>query len=221
MKDSGNDQTMPIRGHTAEEDPPLLREDIAVAEDWPPVRGDYTVGNPKNRVAVVTLSSRISLEGAAISGPCVTENLGIEKIIANVISNSNIRFLILCGRESRGHLPGDTILALHKNGLDGWGRIVGSKGAIPFIENLPREAISRFQSQVEVVDKIGTVDALEISRLIIEYSSKSDVYPEPPFLVMKRRHVQVPTSATMSDMLFGDGIWLDASLWMVSMTEEM
>lgn len=192
----------------------------AMINDWPPVRGDYALGNPLNRVAVVTLSSRISLDGAAISGPCVTENLGIEKIIANVISNSNIRFLIICGIESRGHLPGDTILALHKNGLDEWGRIIGSRGAIPFIENLPREAISRFQSQVEVVDKIGTVDSREINRLILEYNFKSDVYPEPPFLVMKRRPRRTQTTDYEGDLIFGDRTWMDTSLWLISRGEE-
>lgn len=83
-----------------------------IATDWPAVRSDCSVGNLEGRVAVVTLASRLALEGAAISGPCVTENLGIEKIVANIISNSNIRFLILCGMESRGHLPGDTILEI-------------------------------------------------------------------------------------------------------------
>jgi tetrahydromethanopterin S-methyltransferase subunit A len=104
---------------------------------WPPVRGDFVVGDPEGRVAVVTLASRLRAEGAAISGPCKTENLGIEKIVANTISNCNIRFLIICGAESKGHLPGDTLLALHRNGIDEQGRIIGSKGAIPFIQNLP------------------------------------------------------------------------------------
>jgi len=114
---------------------------------WPPVRGDYVVGDPEARVAVVTLASRLRAEGAAISGPCKTENLGVEKIVANTISNCNIRFLIICGAESKGHLPGDTLLALHRNGIDGQGRIIGSKGAIPFIQNLPPEAVRRFRSR--------------------------------------------------------------------------
>ena len=77
--------------------------------NWPPFRGDYLVGSPKSRIAVVTLASNLHIEGAAISGSCKTENLGVEKIVANIISNSNIRFLLICGAESKGHLPGDSI----------------------------------------------------------------------------------------------------------------
>ena len=87
-------------------------------ESWPPVRGEYAVGDPNAGVAVVTLASQLRVRGAAISGPCKTENLGVEKIVANVVSNCNIRFILLCGAESKGHLPGNTLLALHRNGID-------------------------------------------------------------------------------------------------------
>ena len=112
-------------------------------DPWPPVRGDYLVGDPNAGVAVATLASPLFVLvgshlppyiGAAIYGPCKTENLGVEKIVANVISNCNIRFLIITGVESKGHLPGDTLLALHRNGIDEQGRIIGSKGAEPYPE---------------------------------------------------------------------------------------
>ena len=135
-------------------------------DPWPPVRGEYLLGDPGARVAVVTLASTFHPRGAAISGPCRTENLGLEKIVANVISNSNIRVLIICGAESKGHLPGNTLIALHKNGIDERGRIIGSKGAIPFIQNLPAQAIERFARQVELVERIGLEDREEIERLI-------------------------------------------------------
>ncbi len=67
------------------------------ADGWPVISGDYIVGDPESPVAVTTLASHIEadLNGAAIAGPCKTENLGIEKVVANIISNPNIRFLIL------------------------------------------------------------------------------------------------------------------------------
>ena len=46
--------------------------------------------------------------GAALCGPCKTENLGLEKVIANVIANPNIRFMLFCGTEVKGHLSGQT-----------------------------------------------------------------------------------------------------------------
>ncbi len=185
-------------------------------DPWPPVRGDYLVGNPSAAVAVATLASSIFPKGAAISGQCKTENLGVEKIVANVISNCNIRFLILCGVESKGHLPGDTILALHKNGIDEQGRIVGSKGAIPFIQNLPPEAIRRFQSQVELIDRIGLEDTAEIEELVCRYNLLAEPYPEEPFQVVRRRVVKPEILAGESDLFFGAGVSMDTSSWSVA-----
>ena len=70
------------------------------AEGWPVINGDYVAGDPESPVAAATLASHIEQipvdAGAAIAGPCKTENLGIEKMISNLISNPNLRFLILC-----------------------------------------------------------------------------------------------------------------------------
>lgn len=193
-------------------------------ESWPPVRGDYTIGDPAAGVAVVTLASQIfAREGrnlcpapdAALIGPCVTENLGVEKVVANMISNSNIRFLLICGAESKGHLPGNTLLALHRNGIDGQGRIVGSKGAIPFIQNLPPEAVRRFQEQVELIDRIGLEDREEIERLIEKYSALARAYPEEPFQVFRRRIRPTLLVAGEGDLAFGEGAVADSSSWLV------
>ena len=66
------------------------------AKGWPVVKGEYDAGDPKSPVAVATCGSHFNLfpikAGAGISGPFKTENLGIEKIVANVISNPNIRY---------------------------------------------------------------------------------------------------------------------------------
>jgi tetrahydromethanopterin S-methyltransferase subunit A len=184
-------------------------------ETWPPIRGDYVVGSPESRMAVVTLASHLRAEGAALIGPCKTENLGVEKVVANTISNSNIRFLILCGMESKGHLPGDALLALHKNGIDEQGRILGSHGAIPFIQNLPPEAIRRFQDQVELIDRIGLEDEGQIELLIREYSSKAGQYHEEPFQVVKRRIRPGNVSFGKGDLFLGSGVVMDASAWLV------
>lgn len=184
-------------------------------DPWPPVRGDYHVCDPLARVAVVTLASPIEVKGAAIFGQCKTENLGVEKIVANVISNCNIRFLILCGLESRGHMPGNTILALHKNGIDDQGRIIGSEGAIPFIQNLPVEAIHRFQDQVELIDCIGLVDALQIEELVVSYSQMSEPYPAEPFQVVKRKAATRLIAAGSGDLVFGADVVMDSTAWIV------
>ena len=182
---------------------------------WPPIRGDYTVGDPNAGVAVVTLASSLQAHGSAIIGPCKTENLGIEKIVANVISNSGIRFVMICGVESKGHLPGDTLLALHKNGIDSQGRILGSRGAIPFIQNLLPEAISRFQKQVEVIDYIGLEDVDEIERLIDKYNRLAEPYPEEPFQFFKRKVPRREVLAGEGDLSLGSRVSMDTSSWLV------
>jgi len=121
------------------------------------------IGDPQSPVAGATLASHIENvlidAGAAIAGPCKTENLGVEKMMANIISNPNIRFLILCGSEVQGHVTGQSIVALHENGVDPEKRkIIGATGAIPFIENIPDEAIERFQVQLELINMIDTED---------------------------------------------------------------
>ena len=182
-------------------------------DPWPPLRGDYQVGDPRSAVAVVTLASSLFIKGCAIFGQCVTENLGLEKIVANVISNCNIRFLIVCGLESKGHLPGNTLLALHKNGIDPQGRIVGSKGAIPFIQNLPPEAISRFQEQVELIDCIGLADVEEIEALVARH--KREPFAGEPFLVFKRKTPIRAIATGDADLTLGAGVVMDASAWLV------
>ncbi|VVB65161.1 Tetrahydromethanopterin S-methyltransferase subunit A 1 [uncultured archaeon] len=186
---------------------------------WPPLRGDYVVGDPEGRVAVVTLASVMRIENSAISGTCKTENLGVEKIVANLISNSNIRFLLICGAESKGHLPGNTLIALHKNGLDEKSRIIGSKGAIPFMQNLTTEAVRRFQAQIQLIDRIGMEDEKQIRLLVEEYSSKGEPYPEEPFQAIKlksKRGLSAPLVAGIGDVLFGSDVALDSVAWMVT-----
>ncbi|MGI6481715.1 MAG: tetrahydromethanopterin S-methyltransferase subunit A [Methanobacterium sp.] len=147
------------------------------ADGWPVINGDYVVGDPQSCVAGATLASHIEEvlvdAGAAIAGPCKTENLGIEKMVANLISNPNIRFLLLCGSEVQGHITGQSIEALHANGVDADKRkIVGATGAIPFIENVPDEAIERFQQQMEIVSMIDIEDAAAIQSKVKECIEK-------------------------------------------------
>ena len=146
------------------------------ASGWPIVQGDYHTGDANSPVAVITMGSHldetaICAAGAALAGSCKTENLGIEKIVANIISNPNIRFVLLCGTEVKGHLSGQSIEAMHKNGVDG-GKIVGSGGAIPFLENLTTDHIKRFQEQVELVNIMESEDIGQISAKIAELTAR-------------------------------------------------
>jgi tetrahydromethanopterin S-methyltransferase subunit A len=146
------------------------------ASGWPIVQGDFHSGDANNPVAVMTCGSHLDEKGicdkgAAIAGSCKTENLGLEKVIANIISNPNIRFLLLCGTEVKGHLAGQTMVALHANGVKD-GRVVGAEGAIPFIENLSGDAIKRFQEQVELVNIMEAEDLGAVGNKINELKGR-------------------------------------------------
>ena len=147
------------------------------SEPWPVITGEYEIGNPESPVAVCTSGSHLHNSalisaGAAMAGPCKTENIGIEKMVANVISNPNIRFLIITGMEVKGHITGQAAEAFTQNGIDKEGRIIGAKGAIPFIQNLTPEAIARWREQVQAVMMIDTEDMGAITAKVKELISK-------------------------------------------------
>ncbi len=153
-----------------------MAEKKSPASGWPIIQGDFHSGKAESPVAVATMGSHLDEQGicdagAAICGSCKTENLGLEKVIANIISNPNIRFLLLCGTEVKGHLSGQTLAALHANGVDK-GKVVGAQGAIPFIENVDDAAIKRFQEQIEIVNIMETEDLGQIKAKIAELTGR-------------------------------------------------
>jgi len=142
---------------------------------WPPISGDFEVGDPSHCVAICTLGKRISVDTEyAIIGTCKTENIGIERVIINVISNPKVRYLILAGPEVPGHLTGRSMRALYQNGVDAETRkIIDAEGAIPYIENIPLEGIDQFREQIELIDMINTSDPAIIDAKSKELSSRN------------------------------------------------
>ena len=145
---------------------------------YPPEEGCYLRGNDNSPVVVIVILRyrreetppsieqlvRVGIEsGAALSGTLQTENVGLEKVICNVIANPNIRYAIVCGPESPGHLVGDAINALYKNGIDENKKIIGTKAPAPYLFNIPKEWIDRFIKQTKLVDLVneGAVDVIK------------------------------------------------------------
>jgi tetrahydromethanopterin S-methyltransferase subunit A len=139
------------------------------APDYPPEEGCYLRGNDYSPVAVLVILKWIREEtppeieelvragvesGAALSGTLQTENVGLEKVICNVVANPNIRYLLVCGPESPGHHVGETILALMRNGVDDRKRIIGTSAQTPYLFNIPIESIQRFRRQITVIDLV-------------------------------------------------------------------
>jgi len=134
---------------------------------YPPEEGRYLRGNDYSPVAVAIILNtepeniprdleqlvRAGLEsGAALSGTVQTPNIGFEKMICNIVANPNIRYLILGGPESAGHLTGEALKALHENGVDAKKRIVGTNAPFPVLHNISVEMIERYRRQVQLVD---------------------------------------------------------------------
>ena len=152
---------------------------------WPPVVGEYLVVDPEAPVAVVTLTS-LTLpkqladrqpQGLAIAGKLETENIGIDKLVKNVISNSHLRFLIIAGIDTAGHQSGQTLQALAKNGIDPTGRVIGSQGKRPVLKNVTAEDVDAFRKQVKIVDLIGCEDIDRITSLIQDLSQQAAELP--------------------------------------------
>lgn len=147
------------------------------SEPWPLITGEYEAGNPESPVAVCSCGSHLKGSallgaGAGLVGPCKTENIGIEKMVANIVSNPNIRYMIVTGMEVKGHITGQAIEAFLTAGVDKEGRIIGAKGAIPFIQNLSEESIDRIKQQVQPVMMMDTEDMGAITAKIKELVSK-------------------------------------------------
>ncbi len=147
-----------------------------VPDRWTVEPGFYYLGNKFHPCAVlVPLDDDVGKEivrhavdmGVAIAGFCKTANIGIEKVICNVLANPNIRYLIVAGHESPGHRSGKAIINLCRHGVDPrTGRILCGPNRpcddVPtgYVPNLPLEAIERFREQVTVIDLL--IDGREV-----------------------------------------------------------
>jgi len=195
--------------------------------DWPIEPGEYRTYDPRQGVAVVTMADEIDLpEGRlAIAGKVRTENLGLERIVVNVISNPNIRYLVVCGDEIKGHKSGDALISLWKNGVDENKRIIGAEGALPVIQNLPKKFVQRFKEQVEIVNLLDETDRGKIGAEI------SKLKPKKPFsgegldfkdYAVKEEHVAreiVPTGGTTVFVSPEYGIAVDSESGLVINSE--
>jgi len=155
-------------------------EEPEIRQGWPPLPGDYRVLRFQAPVAVCTLNSDhlieelagADIDGLSIIGSLHTENLGIEHLIRNILTNPHIRFLLICGEDTRkaiGHLPGQSLVSLIHHGVDEGMRmrIIEAKGKRPLLKNLDINLINAFRQQVRVIEHVGTTDMHTLRNLIM------------------------------------------------------
>ena len=151
-----------------------------IENSWPPYPGEYIVGNPAGSVAICTLSNRelpqklIATIGSdlAIAGRCDTENIGIEKVVLNLLANDHIRWLLLCGVEAPGHRAADAFLRLKERGVDANMRVLESASWRPVLKNLTLFDVARFREQIELVNLIGVTAVSKIVEAAHEAAKK-------------------------------------------------
>ncbi len=161
---------------------------VSPVEDYPTEPGCFLRGNDYSPVVAVVLLNapygtlpaevqdapseienlvRVAIEtGAALSGTLQTENIGIEKIVCNVVGNANLRYLVLCGEEVSGHNTSTAVKALLANGINEKRTIIGSEAITPYLFNIPLEAIKRFREQVTLLDLVGEMDPAVIGKAV-------------------------------------------------------
>ncbi|HYA39966.1 MAG TPA: tetrahydromethanopterin S-methyltransferase subunit A [Syntrophobacteraceae bacterium] len=194
--------------------------------DYPPEDGRYLRGNDFSPVAVAIILNcdadkiprelenlvRAGIEtGAALSGTVQTENIGFEKIVCNIVANPNIRYLIVGGPESEGHLTGEALKALIQNGVDEKKRIIETDAPHPFLFNLPVEMIDRFRKQLSLIDLQFEANPDLIRKAVwccyqespVEFRGYSlydmGAYPEPPLSGKLTWRVTQPWTVILDD----------------------
>lgn len=145
-----------------------------------PIRLSYAMGNGET-IAICTLSDMSLLKEIVsrndimrklfLVGRLLSENRGIDNILKTVHDHPHLRYLILCGREGKGHLPGQALISLYNYGTREDGYIVGARGSNPKLEST-KEVISSFRTNIEIVDLIGSTDILQLELLIDKLSGK-------------------------------------------------
>jgi tetrahydromethanopterin S-methyltransferase subunit A len=99
----------------------------------------------------------------AVAGRVFTENIGIEMMLGSLAANPHMTVLIVCGRET-DHRVGETIVALHANGVDDNRRVIGSSAPEPVLPNVSAAVLDHFRRGVQIIDMIDTTDADAVLR---------------------------------------------------------
>ncbi|MGC1927705.1 MAG: hypothetical protein WA667_01915 [Candidatus Nitrosopolaris sp.] len=151
-------------------------EDVAgrLCEVLIPIKHEYYIGQGKH-VAICTLSSMYLLQTIArtedimnrilIVGRLLSENMGIDTLVRFTLKHPELRYIIVCGRDVKGHQSGQALLSLHINGAGKDGTIVGAAGPHPFLTHLHAD-IEAFRRQIMIYDLIGFEDLKTVKATI-------------------------------------------------------
>jgi tetrahydromethanopterin S-methyltransferase subunit A len=141
-----------------------------------PIKHEYYIGKGK-KVAVCTLSSLDLLQDLSksadimnrilIIGRLLSENKGIDSIIKFTLDHPELHYMIICGKDVKGHQAGQALISLYKNGADNCGRIIAAKGAYPLLRSSQKD-IEVFRRQILKISDLIEIDDIEkIKKLVL------------------------------------------------------
>ena len=140
-----------------------------------PIEQEYYMGKGKI-IAICTLASLDLLkeiknnneimEKISIVGRLLSENKGIDEIIKFTKKNRLLKYILVCGEDVKGHLPGQTLISLKENGIDINKRIMKSSGAYPFL-TCSTQDVESFRNQVNIINKNGLKDINKIKDIVL------------------------------------------------------
>jgi tetrahydromethanopterin S-methyltransferase subunit A len=141
-----------------------------------PIKHEHYVGNG-SRIAICTLSSirllaDISndtklMNNLAMVGRLLSENIGIDQIINFCIVSKELEHLVLCGKDSRGHRAGESLIALYKYGITKDGMIINSKSPRPQLHSSHQE-VEVFRNRITIHNLIDETNLNRIKSCVDE-----------------------------------------------------
>jgi tetrahydromethanopterin S-methyltransferase subunit A len=107
------------------------------------------------------------MNNLAIVGRLLSENIGIDEIINFCTLNKEIEHLILCGKDSRGHRAGESLIALFNNGITKEGIIINSKSPNPQLHSSYQE-VEIFRNRITIHNLIDETNLTRIRSCVNE-----------------------------------------------------
>lgn len=127
-----------------------------------------------NSVAICTLSSidllkEISqdkiMDKVLIAGRLFSENKGIDAIVTFCTNSPTLKYLIICGRDTKGHYPGDALVNMMTHGIDDNGKIINA--IAPYAKlNCSSVTVDNFRNKMNLIDLRGCSDLQKIKKEI-------------------------------------------------------
>lgn len=160
--------------------------------NWPlHFRELLKIGNLKSNVGVATLWTRadkiyknLKTSSYAVVGQLYSQ-AGVNFIVRNVLSNPKLRYIVVCGQESKIEKSGQALINLKQRGVNTNNLILGTKSGY-LDKEIPLKAIKDFRQGVEIIDLRGVFNPKKIQRVIESLPAKGpfsqpQTFPNPQF----------------------------------------